>query len=176
MRRLLAVLLLASSLPGLAAGMRSYEGTVSHVSDGDSLWVRPLSGGPAHELRIEGIDAPELCQADGPQAREALAELVLQQRVRVRTRAHDDYGRELARVEWRGQDVGARMVRSGHAWSYRYRRDAGPYAQDERLARQARRGLWRQSTPMEPRLFRQLHGPCDRAQSHRAARGSGLLR
>jgi endonuclease YncB( thermonuclease family) len=175
-RRLLVLALLACSLPGLAAGTRSYEGTVSHVSDGDSLWVRPLSGGPAHELRIEGIDAPELCQSDGAQAREALARMVLQQRVRVRTRAHDDYGRELAHVEWQGQDVGAWMVRRGHAWSYRYRRDAGPYAQDERLARQAGRGLWRQGTPMEPRQFRQSHGPCDRAQSHRATRSVGLLR
>lgn len=176
MRRLLVFALLACGLPGLACATRSYEGTVSHVSDGDSLWVRPLHGGPAQELRLEGIDAPELCQAGGPQAREALARLVLQQRVRVRVRAHDDYGRGLARIDWQGQDLAARMVRSGHAWSYRYRHDPGPYAQDERLARQARRGLWSQGAPMEPRVFRKSHGPCDRAQSHSATRPDRLPR
>lgn len=175
MRSLLVVALLACSLPALAAGTRSYEGTVSHISDGDSLWVRPQHGGPAQELRIEGIDAPELCQPEGPQAREALARL-LHQRVRVRTRARDDYGRALARIEWQGRDVGAWMVSGGHAWSYRFRGNAGPYAEEERLARQGRRGLWRQAAPMEPRVFRQFHGPCDRHQSHNATRPGGLLR
>ena len=175
MRRLLVLALLALSLPGLAASTRSYEGTVSHVSDGDSLWVRPLHGGPAQELRIEGIDAPELCQPGGLQAREALARL-LHQRVRVRVRAHDDYGRGLARVEWRGQDVGASLVGEGHAWSYRFRGDHGPYAQDERRSRQSRRGSWSQPAPMEPRVFRQFNGPCDRDQSHNATRRGGALR
>lgn len=175
MRRLLVIALLAGSLPGLAADTRSYAGTVTHVSDGDSLWVRPAAGGPAQELRIDGIDAPELCQPGGPQARDALARL-LHQRVHVRVRAHDDYGRGLARIEWRGQDVGASLVRSGQAWSYRFRGNGGPYAQDEHLARQGRRGLWGQAAPMEPRVFRQFHGRCERDQSHNATRRGIVLR
>lgn len=138
----------------------SYAGHVTHVSDGDTLWVRPAQGGAALAVRIEGIDAPELCQPGGPEARAALASQVLHRPVRVIGSGHDDYGRSIARVEAAGGDVGGWLVRHGHAWSYRFRRDPGPYAREQRQARQARRGLWDAPQPMEPRLFRQFNGPC----------------
>jgi len=155
--RLVPPLLLAAFASAHAA---SFEGHVSHVSDGDTLWVRPPQGGAARAVRIEGIDAPELCQPGGAEAREALAARVLHRPVRISSSREDDWGRALARVELGGQDVGGQLVREGHAWSYRYRRDAGPYAKEQRQARQARRGLWREPDPMEPRVFRQFHGSC----------------
>lgn len=142
------------------AQRRDFTGTVTHVSDGDTLYVRPAGGGAPVAVRLQGIDAPEACQPFGAQARQALASRVLHKPVSVDVRGRDDYQRTLARVTLHGQDVGAWLVFTGHAWSYRYRANAGPYSQLEAQARQARRGLWAASGPMEPRQFRKRQGHC----------------
>ena len=142
------------------AATHSFDGIVSHVSDGDSLWVRPASGGAPVEVRLQGIDAPEICQAFGRQAREALAARVLHRRVAVSSRARDDYQRLLGRVTIEGDDVAAWMVTKGYAWSYHYRRSRGPFAVHEANARRARLGLWTDGEAVEPRVFRKRHGSC----------------
>ena len=137
-----------------------FAGNVSFVSDGDTLWVRPDAGGPPRKLRIDGIDAPEICQTGGKAARALLAERALYQHVQVTVRRHDAYGRGLARIQLDGRDLGAQMVRMGQAWSYRWRRDPGPYMAEETVARQSRLGLFTADQPESPRDFRQRHGSC----------------
>jgi micrococcal nuclease len=137
-----------------------FQGTVSHVTDGDTVWVRPVHGGPPQQVRIDGIDAPEICQAFGTQSREALAARVLHKRVTLTTRGRDDYRRTIARVRVGREDIGGWLVSQGYAWSYRFRKDPGPYRKQESAARIAHRGLW-DSAPVElPRDFRVRHGPC----------------
>ena len=143
-----------------AGAAQVFTGQISQVPDGDTVWVLPDRGGPPRKLRLAGIDAPETCQPDGPAAREALAGMALHQHVEVTVQRYDDYGRGLARIRLDGEDLGARMVREGQAWSYRYRRDPGPYQAEEATARQQRRGLFAQPSPELPRQFRQRHGPC----------------
>ena len=111
-------------------------------------------------MRIEGIDAPEICQAFGPQARQALAARVLHKRVTLLTRGEDDYRRTIARVRLGREDVGGWMVAHGYAWSYRFRQDHGPYARDEARARAGRLGLWADTGADSPRDFRVRHGRC----------------
>jgi micrococcal nuclease len=162
----LRALWLAWALLLCSGGAQALSGavTVTHVTDGDTLWVRPEGGKPV-KLRLQGIDAPERCQAWGEQSRAALAARVLHQRVQVRTRAHDDYHRAIGSLTLNDEDIGAWMVREGHAWSYRYRRSPGPYAEQERQARAARRGLFAEAAAMEPRAFRKWHGPCGQPMS-----------
>lgn len=152
---LVLALLLA---PGLQAA--TFRGTVTHVTDGDTLWVRPAAGGEPVELRLLDLDAPEGCQSYGAEARAALRERALHQRVRVRTRGLDDYRRQLAQVEVQGEDVGAWLVRYGYAWSTTFRGKAGPYARLEAQARRERRGLWSLPGALEPRSFRKRFGRC----------------
>lgn len=159
--QLLAVLLLACAT---ASAARTFEGRVTHVTDGDSLWVRPSEGGAAVQVRLHGIDAPEICQAFGVQARAALASRLLRRKVEVDVRAHDAYERSLARVSLQGQDVGSWLVAGGWAWSSGFRHRAGPYAQEQGTARGDRRGLWAGDSPLEPRIFRKQHGSCHAAQ------------
>lgn len=154
--KLLALLLV---LP-LAAAAAQFEGIVTHVTDGDTLWVRPAAGGEAVDIRLEGIDAPEICQQHGRAARDALAALALHHPVRVQTRARDKYHRVIARVSVGHEDAGAYMVRHGYAWSYRFRGRGGPYQEVEALARQRRAGLWASAAAEEPRVFRKRHGSC----------------
>lgn len=137
-----------------------WEGWVTKVVDGDTLHVQPAQGGISHKLRIKGIDAPEVCQAWGMQSREALARLVWGQRVTVRVHDVDDHGRWLAQVMVHGEDVGAQLVAQGHAWSYQFRRDPGPYVFQQQQAATNRQGLFGQPQAMRPREFRQRHGPC----------------
>lgn len=137
----------------------SWPGRVTHVTDGDTLWVQPFHGGAVRRIRVDGIDAPEICQVHGEAARFALMARVQGRQVQVAGRRKDDYGRLLARIHLQGEDVGQWMVLAGHAWSYRHQRDAGPYAAQEALAREQGVGLWR-GRAMPPRTFRRRHGSC----------------
>lgn len=156
----MAALLLAS--PPAAAQTRLT--TVTRVSDGDTLWVRMDDGARTRrKLRLLGIDAPELCQAHGAEARAALAALVLGRRIEIESRYHDVYGRALAHATLEGQDIARSMVVHGHAWSPGFRWHPGRYAEAQRRARAARVGLWAQNQPVSPRDFRSSHGPCPRS-------------
>lgn len=157
LRRVACALLLV--LP-LAAQAARYEAEVVHVTDGDTVVVRRARGGAQVSLRIEGIDAPEICQAGGPASRDALSRLVLHRRVEVSTKGRDVYQRTLARLRVGSRDVGGAMVSEGQAWSYRFRGRHGPYHEAQAQARWDRRGLWAQGRPEEPRLFRKRHGSC----------------
>lgn len=164
-RGMTLILLLLSCLgmpgTGLAAGRKStWQGTVTHVTDGDTLWVQPSRGGVPRKIRLDGIDAPEICQRHGDRSRDALARHVLGQQVQVSVRRRDDYSRLLAHVSLQGQDIGGWMVVQGLAWSYRYRRDPGPYAAQEAQARSGRHGVFEDARPERPRDFRVRHGSC----------------
>jgi endonuclease YncB( thermonuclease family) len=160
MRLLHSLLLLAVLAASAATEAATFRGVVSHVTDGDTLWVKPGSRGEAVEIRLVDLDAPENCQAFGPQAKRALSARVLHQRVTVRTRGTDEYQRALAQVKFKGQDINAWLVREGHAWSGSFHGKRGPYAALEDEAREAHRGLWANSGAVEPRHFRRSHGRC----------------
>lgn len=157
----LGVFLFCWSGLGLAAPAHkaSWSGQVTHVTDGDTLWVQPRNGGAVRKIRVDGIDAPEICQVHGEAARVALIKRVRGQPVQVTGRRQDDYGRLLARIHVQGEDVGGWMVLAGHAWSYRSLRNGGPYVAQEMLAREQGRGLW-QGRAMSPKTFRRRHGSC----------------
>ncbi len=154
-------LLVAVVFAGLAASpCLALQGVVTRVSDGDTLWLRPQGGGRPVKLRVQGIDAPELCQPWGRESHDRLRELVLARAVRVVEGPYDDHGRRLGRLLRGDVDIGAQLVREGLAWSYRWRSHPGPYAVEERAARAARRGLFADPAAMTPRAFRRAHGPC----------------
>lgn len=140
----------------------TWSGVVTYVVDGDTVRVRPPGGGKPVSIRVDGIDAPEICQAFGPASRDALMRRVLGKRVKVLGKRHDDYGRLLARIELNGEDTGQWMVARGLAWSYRFRSSPGPYAAQQRRARAAGLGLFSpaQGAPVYPAQFRKQHGSC----------------
>ena len=85
--------LIGAMLCAWAMHAQAWLGVVTHVSDGDTVWVQPLQGGEAHKVRLLGIDAPEICQPWGPQSRAALHAALQGQVVEVRARTRDSYGR-----------------------------------------------------------------------------------
>lgn len=170
-------LILAASLLGLACGWdlaraapparpaAAIEGIVTSVVDGDSLWLTPAAGGRAIEVRLAGIDAPEICQDGGGAARAHLAELALKKPARLLTAGvgagRDAYGRTLGTLFVDGIEVNRRLVEEGHAWSLRIKWDQGPYVVQERMARALGRGVHKAgSAALQPKDFRLRHGPC----------------
>lgn len=128
----LAYVLTQSQTPAALSGR-------ARIIDGDSLAV----GGV--EVRLFGIDAPELfqrCTREGREVqcgREALRHLVALiagQPVTCQRRDIDRYGRMVAVCSIEGVDLGRAMVAAGHAVSY------GAYVAEEAAARAERRGLW----------------------------------
>jgi len=144
----------------LSVASWAWSGVVTHVSDGDTVWVQPMQGGEAQKIRLLGIDAPEICQAWGPQSRDALQSLLQGQTVEVQGRHRDTYGRLLAQLTRQGHDVGAWMVLQGHAWSYRYKRQAGLYDAQQIQAQSHRHGLFADGRAVPPRAFRKRFGSC----------------
>lgn len=114
------------------------------VVDGDSLEVA------GHRIRLFGIDAPEGRQdcrdaqghtyACGRDARSALAAAIGGQSVSCKP-VGESYDRNVSLCTVNGRDLSEAMVRSGHALELR-RFSNGRYADAEREARNARRGLW----------------------------------
>ena len=52
--------------PAAAAATRQAQsGVVVRVVDGDTLWVKTGASQPPLKVRIQGIDAPEICQPGG---------------------------------------------------------------------------------------------------------------
>jgi endonuclease YncB( thermonuclease family) len=145
-----------------------YDARVVRVFDGDTLWVQPAGGGRWRKLRLDDIDAPEICQAGGLAARDALADRVLGRTVRVEQRAHDAYGRAIVRLQLGAEDLNRWLVRTGHAWAHQWR-GSGPYLIEEADARRHARGLFAQAAPELPRDFRRRHGPCKNPPTARAA-------
>ena len=152
-----ALLFFLAAAPAGAAV--EFSGTAARISDGDTLWVRPDDGRAPIRVRLQGLDAPELCQSGGAAARAALAQQLTGRRFRVRVLRRDDWGRLLVRITVEAKDVGAELVRQGQAWSDGWRHHPGPYAAEEAQARSARRGVFAQAAE-RPREFRRRHGPC----------------
>lgn len=89
-------LLLALALWTLA-GLEAWQGRVVAVPDGDTIVVRDERGRDVR-VRLYGIDAPELHQRGGEQARALLLRKVMDHKVYLVTIDRDGYGRDVAHV------------------------------------------------------------------------------
>ncbi len=161
-RKLAAVAMLAAAVfvlwPHEAGQWR-----VAAVADGDTLRLLSPAGEPVR-ARLQFVDAPELMQAGGPAARDALLRLVRSGAIVWRKASTDAYGRELGSLEVAGEDVALALLGEGWAWHYRRYAQAGQsaadyrrYRQAEAAARQTRRGLWVDPAAEPPWRWRQRH-------------------
>ena len=136
-----------SSRIAFAAGYDlSGQLNITKVIDGDSLRSDNL------RIRLFGIDAPELKQqcADqngvlwscGVAAQRQLNDLIgINVDLQCSLRDVDRYGRLVMQCFSGSTDIGAAMVRSGHALAYR---DFSKlYIAEEKQAKTAREGIWR---------------------------------
>jgi micrococcal nuclease len=137
---------------------------VRTVLDGDTLVLD--TGTSTEHIRLQGVDAPELAQSYGPQAQQTLSQLVLHQSVRVAYTQRDRYGRILGQVFTSScADLNLQLLREGMAWFYKaYACDLDSarrllYAEAESQARAQHLGLWQQSQPLAPWIYRNGEDP-----------------
>lgn len=129
---------------------------VVRVKDGDSIVVQ--SADNHVDVRIADIDAPELDQPFGEQAKAALETLVGNRDVRLELVGGDAYRRIVANVFVDDRDVAAELVTDGLAWVRRAYAPAARLVELEDAARAARRGLWSGDSPNPPWIWRKTGG------------------
>lgn len=134
-----SILLLAM----LYASLFAFVGKVVSIHDGDTITV--LQNKQKIKVRLFGIDAPEKKQDYGQRSKQFLASLIAGQVVEVEPKGKDRYKRTLGIIYFKGQDINAQMVLNGYAWAYvKYSRI---YVDQEKLARENKRGLWQSNDP-----------------------------
>jgi len=138
------------------------RGTVTKVSDGDTVIIRPFSG-KLFKCRLYGIDAPEISHNGKPgqphenAAERELTNLILHTTVDITLTGDKTYDREVCIIKKMGVDINREIVIRGYAWAYReYLKGsyASEYIDAETEARKMRRGLWQQNNPRPPWEFR----------------------
>jgi endonuclease YncB( thermonuclease family) len=131
----------------------SGEFRVVRVADGDTL---TLMGSDGIELtvRLRGIDAPELGQPYGYEAKEALQRIVQSANVRLDEPTKEKYGRYLANVFAGELWINKAMIQSGDAWCDQVNAFDRSLYSTEREARDAKRGLWSTTNPTPPWIWR----------------------
>ncbi|MBI3544890.1 MAG: thermonuclease family protein [Deltaproteobacteria bacterium] len=132
------VLTAACLICGIAAFAKAFageekmlRGTVSKVSDGDTIHFDDAASGETLKIRMVGIDAPEAhlpIPGGGPMVGQGkwgdAATAALERLTPVGTKVVlqdlglDKYGRTLGRYFYRGRDVNLQMVRLGQAVPY----------------------------------------------------------
>lgn len=149
----------SSSAQPRAKAPAAVEGVINRIVDGDTLVLQPEGKAPI-DVRLRDMDAPEICQAHGPEAKKALEEFALGKKATLTPSGRDSFGRTVGFVTVDGQSVSKWMVAEGHAWSTRSRYDRGPLMKEERMAIALRRGLHATEGAVMPRDFRKVNGAC----------------
>ncbi|RRW17692.1 thermonuclease family protein [Stutzerimonas stutzeri] len=138
---MLRCVLAALLLTALPASAQTTDCRVIGIADGNVFSCRTAEGDRLR-VRMAEIDAPELKQPYGAQARQALSGYVFGKNVQLTVQGRDDQGRALARVRAGDTDVNAEMVRTGTAWAYRAQLKDRTLLDLEAVAREFKRGLW----------------------------------
>ena len=127
---------------------------VPKIVDGDTVHV--FFKDEVYKLRLTEIDAPERDQPFGIDSTNYLKKLLGEGKVDIDISGTDRYGRKLARLYWKGKDINRELVSAGYAWVYdEYVTDYSFY-DDQTKAKLNRRGLWVDSDPIKPWIWRRL--------------------
>ena len=138
---------------------KELTGKVSRVIDGDTIELlaktsktNPYNHIAKLKIRLYGIDAPELKQAYGKEAKEYLSALVLKQEVGLIIENKDKYDRFVGTIFLKGQDINKEMVKNGYA--HAYESFSKKYLAEQADAKMFKLGLWQDEKAVKPSEFR----------------------
>jgi len=138
----------------MAAPGQILTGQVVAVHDGDTLTMQ--SGSSLYKVRLSDVDAPEMGQVFGKQARQYTEQMVLGRRVQVNVALIDRHGRRVGEVIVEdGWVLNEELVHAGFAWYYRVHPVRNDRLQKlEQYAFSKKLGLWVEKDPLPPWEFR----------------------
>lgn len=133
--------------------------TVKKIIDGDTILV--ATGSETVKVRLWGIDTPEYHQPFSKVAKKYTGSLLQYSSVDLVVKDWDDYGRMVALVQMAdGRTANEELVKSGYAWVHIYyckETICQKWNSYEKQARLERRGLWRDSKPVAPWIWKRNH-------------------
>ncbi|KAF3327418.1 nuclease CAN2 [Carex littledalei] len=109
-----------------------------------------------YRIRLRGIDAPEMNMEYGQEAKDALTKLIQGKTLRIQVYEKDRYDRLVGDVYCNGIFVQEKLLRKGCAWHYDHFDKRPSFAQWQKEARNAGRGLWANPNPVEPWEFKKM--------------------
>lgn len=119
------------------------------ILDGDTIITEQ-----GEHIRLAEIDASELHQQGGQEAKQFLSSLIAGRLIEIKRQGKDKYNRTLALLACNGLNINLQMVSNGEAWSYRKK---GKYYNEQLKAMKRDIGLWRYSGNIPPYLWRLNH-------------------
>ena len=144
----LALLLLVSSAP--VWGGDTMTAKVRSVTDGDTVVIG--RNGSVRVVDLVGIDAPELSQDFGIEARDTIRAWTKGKKVTVELLGKEGSATG-ARIMVDGEDLAAKLVAAGLAWASKDASGEALKAAQEK-ARAASEGLWAKANPTAPWDYR----------------------
>ena len=133
-----------------------YEAVVLKVIDGDTIYIKSDNG--RKKVRLRHIDAPEIRQSYGKEAKIFLDKQIDGKKIIVNSDYKDRYGRDIGDIFVYNNDeaiyINAKLVKSGHAWVYKSYRKNTYLMNLENFARENMLGLWKDKFAIEPWVFR----------------------
>ena len=133
-----------------------YEAVVLKVIDGDTIYIKSDNG--RKKVRLRHIDAPEIRQSYGKEAKIFLDKQIDGKKIIVNSDYKDRYGRDIGDIFVYNNDeaiyINAKLIKSGHAWVYKSYRKNTYLMNLENFARENMLGLWKDKSAIEPWVFR----------------------
>jgi micrococcal nuclease len=154
MRNIIIVFLLLINICGLHA---QNNATVIKIVDADTYQV--LNNAKVFTVRLANVDAPELSQQFGTEAKQFVSELIYGKQVLLDTHNKDRYNRTVASISIHGKALDSILISNGWAWYYE------AYGHDKKLAAyqneaiKFKLGLWHcgSNKVCPPWVFRSLN-------------------
>ncbi|MFZ7793210.1 thermonuclease family protein [Acinetobacter lwoffii] len=132
-----------------------FVGRVVGVSDGDTITVLTQNN-QSYKVRLANIDAPEMGQPFGKEAKMVLSDFIYNKPVYVKEHGKDRYDRIIGTVLKGNDNVNRLMVRYGYAWAYRQYLTDNTMISLESYAQQQKIGIWKNAENISPEQWRRM--------------------
>lgn len=124
------------------------------IKDGDTVVVLDSLNNQT-TLRLAEIDCPEKSQPFGNKAKQFTSDQIYRKTVKYIITDVDRYGRSIAMIYYdNNKYLSAELIKNGLAWHYKRYSISKELAQFESSAKLQKVGLWYDTNPIEPWVWR----------------------
>ncbi len=121
--------------------------------NGDTIFVETLER--AYQVRFFGIDAPEMSQPYGNEARDFVSDLILSKLVTVEIQEKKGANLYIGDVFFKKRELSRLMLQKGYAW-YNRGKTQYSFTKLEERAKRRQIGLWEEKKPVPPWMYKEL--------------------